>query len=198
MKEIALPAPALRGKISVEQALAGRRSVREYREEPLSLEEVSQLLWAAQGVNGPRGRRTAPSAGALYPLEVYLLAGLVEGLPAGVYRYDPEGHTLAPVLQGDRRAELGRAALDQMWLGSAPAVVVITAVFARTTSKYGRRGIQYVHMDVGCAAQNVYLQVEALGLGTVFVGAFYEARVRRALGIPDHEIPLAIMPVGRQ
>lgn len=197
MQVIPLPAPMREGRMSVEQAMAHRRSRREYRATPLSLATISQLLWAAQGVTDPRGRRTAPSAGALYPLEVYLLAGEVEGLPPGVYHYDPRAHALSTTLPGDQRSELARAALDQMWLADAPVVLVFTAVYARTIAKYGRRGRQYVHMDAGCAAQNVYLQAEALGLGTVFVGAFHDARVQAVLALSEQETPLVIMPVGR-
>ncbi len=193
-----LPVPRRDGGSSVEKALGERRSVREYRDAPLALTEVGQLLWAAQGVTSPRGLRTAPSAGALYPLEIYLVAGNVAGLPAGVYRYLPAGHRLELSASGDRRSALADAALRQPWVRKAPAVLVVAAVFARTTGKYGQRGIRYVHLDAGCAAENVYLQATALGLGTVFVGAFHDEEVREAIALPREEEPLAILPVGRR
>ncbi|MHC4472871.1 MAG: SagB/ThcOx family dehydrogenase [Planctomycetota bacterium] len=195
---VALPAPEKDGRVSVEKALAGRRSVRAYGEGPLTLAEVSQLLWAAQGVTNPRGFRTAPSAGALYPLEVYLVAANVTGLPAGVYRYRPREHDLTKVLDGDRRAELAAAALRQTAIEDGAAVLVIAAVYERTAKKYGDRAVRYVHMEVGHAAQNVYLQAGALGLGTVMIGAFHDDKVRKVLGMGEDERPLGIMPVGRR
>jgi len=194
--EIRLPSPQYDGKISVQQALLKRRSVREYRDQPLSLEEVSQLLWAAQGVTDAGGHRTAPSAGALYPLEVYLLVGDVQQLPAGVYRYLPHGHSLVLIADGDQRRNLAWAALGQESIQEAPAVILISAVVARTAAKYGDRAERYVYMEVGCAAQNVYLQAEALGLGTVMIGAFYDEEVKRLLAMPRQEQPMCIMPVG--
>lgn len=186
------------GSLPVEAALSRRRSVRDYRADPLALAEAGQLLWAAQGITGPDGRkRTAPSAGALYPLEVYLVAGRVEGLPAGIYRYQPDRHALLRVAQGDIRQVLSEAALDQECVRDAPAALVFAAVYGRTTGKYGDRGVRYVHMEVGHAAQNVYLQAESLGLGTVMVGAFHDDRVQAVLHMAADEEPLAIMPAGR-
>ena len=175
-----------------------RRSVRSYADEPLTLAEISQLLWAAQGITSPGGGRTAPSAGALYPLEVYLLAGEVTELPAGVYHYISKEHALIPVAEGDHRQALYEAALSQNAVKDAAAVMVITAVYERTTVKYGGRGIQYVHMEAGTAAQNIYLQVVSLDLGTVFIGAFHDDQVKRILRLGKDEIPLAILPVGRK
>ncbi len=193
-----LPQPRLDGGMSVEKALRERRSIREYRRAPLTIAEVSQLLWAAQGITSPRGFRTAPSAGALYPLDAYLVAGDVEGLPAGVYHYQPADHALTMNLPGDLRSLLSGAALGQASLRSAPAVLVLAAVYDRTTRKYGKRGIRYVHMDAGHSAENIYLQATALGLGTVAVGAFDDAEVGKVLGFPKDEEPLYIMPVGRK
>jgi SagB-type dehydrogenase family enzyme len=190
-----LPQPKFRSQTSVEEALVNRRSVREYKQDSLSLEEVSRLLWAAQGVTAKWGGRTAPSAGALYPLEMYLLAGKVRGLKPGLYHYDPEKHTITQKKEGDLREELIQASLGQDEILSAPATLVITAVYERTMKKYGQRGVRYVHMEVGLAAENVYLQAESLGLGTVFLGAFEDEEVKKALGIEEE--PLAIMPVGK-
>jgi SagB-type dehydrogenase family enzyme len=193
---IALPAPEFDGSTSVEQALLERRSVREYRDEPLSLSEIGQLLWAAQGITSPSGKRTAPSAGALYPLELYLVAGDVEGLQVGVYKYIPHDHALKEITTGDKRSDLTNAALKQESILKAPAVIVLSAVYERTRVKYGDRGDRYVHMEIGFAAQNIYLQAEALELGTVFIGAFYDESVKKILEIPEEEQPLGIMPLG--
>lgn len=193
---ITLSAPATDGDVSVEAALDSRRSEREYASRPLSLSDVAQLLWAAQGVTDQDGGRTAPSAGALYPLELYLVAGHVDSLPAGVYRYEPGTHRLHPVADGDRRKPLAQAAVGQAWVRRAPAVLVIAGVYERTASKYGQRARRYVHIEVGHAAQNVYLQAEALDLATVIVGAFDDDEVHETLGLPADHAPLALLPVG--
>jgi SagB-type dehydrogenase family enzyme len=193
-----LPTPVYTGNTSVEEALLKRQSIREYRTEPLALSDISQLLWAAQGITRPPKYRTAPSAGALYPLEVYLVVGQVDGLPAGVYHYQPEGHALVLIASGDKRDPLSVAALNQAAVKEAAAVIVIGAVFERTTSKYGERGNRYVHMEVGAAAQNAYLQAASLDLGTVFIGAFYDDQIQTLLALPQEVQPLGLMPVGRK
>jgi SagB-type dehydrogenase family enzyme len=193
---ITLPAPVHDSPTSVEAALASRRSCREFQSTPLSLAEIGQLLWAAQGVSDERGRRTAPSAGALYPLEVYLVAAGVEGLESGVYHYSPAEHALDRMLAGDVRAALSQAALDQEALREAPATIALAAVYERTAGKYGERGPRYVHMEVGAAAENLSLQAEALSLGTVFIGAFHDERVQDVLQLPDDQHPLALLPAG--
>lgn len=197
VKAVKLPEPQRDGMVSLEEALRQRRSIRSFAEVPLTLQEAGQIAWAAQGITSRDGKRTAPSAGALYPLELYLVAGGVRGLPAGVYRYRPAGHELVAVSAGDRRAALAAATHGQEWLGEAPVILVIAADYERTTSKYGPRGERYVHMEVGHAAQNVYLQAVSLHLGTVAVGAFDDARVARAVGLPAGERPLCLMPVGK-
>jgi SagB-type dehydrogenase family enzyme len=191
-----LPEPRRDGEVAVERALALRRSVREFGPEPLPLSAVSQLLWAAQGVTHPDGLRTAPSAGALYPLEVYLVAGAVLGIDPGVYRYDPRRHRLSLQSEGDARAGVAEAALDQEWVAEAPAIIVLAAVYERTGRKYGHRAERYVHMEAGHAAQNVYLQAAALGLGTTMVGAFRDEQLVRVLRLPKHTEPLGLLPVG--
>ena len=195
---IALPPPVYESKMSVEQALLERRSVRAYSAEPLTLPEISQLLWAAQGITHPSGFRTVPSAGGLYPLEIFLLAGEVTDLEAGIYRYQSETHELRFILEGDHRQELSRAALNQSAILEAPAVIIIAAVYERTMVKYGERGVQYVHIEVGAASENIYLQAESLGLGTVFIGAFHDGEVRKILQLGAGEQPLGLMPVGRK
>ncbi|HJV65940.1 MAG TPA: SagB/ThcOx family dehydrogenase [Geomonas sp.] len=195
--EIRLPKPRLSGESSVEQVLQKRRSVREFRDEPLTVAEIAQLLWAAQGVTSPQGQRTAPSAGARYPLELYLVAGKVTGLAAGVYHYLPASHTLQLVASGDQRRKLTQATKQMTFVQNAPASLLFSGIYQRTTGKYGERGVRYVHMDVGHAAENVYLQAVALKLGTVMVGGFEDAAVSKAACLPPAETPLAIMPVGR-
>ncbi|MEW6416825.1 MAG: SagB/ThcOx family dehydrogenase [Nitrospirota bacterium] len=195
---IKLPEPAYKSNTSVEEALLKRRCVRDYKDKPLTLAEVSQLLWAAQGITGSFGFRTAPSAGALYPLEVYIFAGNVRDLPGGIYRYRPHKHGIEMVVKGDKRNELCSAALNQSSVRDAPAVIVFSAVYERTTVKYGERGIRYVHIEAGHAAQNVFLQAVSLNLGAVVIGAFYDDEVKKIMKMPDREQPLYIMPVGRK
>jgi len=192
---VSLPAPRTMGTTSLEEALSKRRSIRAYSNEPLSLRETSQLLWAAQGVTSPRGFRTAPSAGALYPMELYLVVSEVEGLTPGIYHYDPHEHALRRTKEGDFRGRLADAALGQSAIRNAPLSLVVPAVYERTARKYGDRAVRYVRMEAGHIAQNLYLQATALGLGTVTIGAFYDERVQEALGIEEE--PLYIMPIGR-
>jgi SagB-type dehydrogenase family enzyme len=165
--------------------------VREFTEDPLNLGELGQLLWAAQGTTHPDGYRTAPSAGALYPLEVYAV------IQEGVYHYDPQGHRLSLHRQGDARSALHAAALQQEPVLEAPVVFVIATVYERTGKKYGvERGPRYVHLEAGHAAQNLLLQAVALGLGAVPVGAFYDDKVKAILALPADQQPLYLIPVG--
>lgn len=197
-QNIKLPEPKYESNTSVEQALLKRRSIRQYTDEPLSVAEISQLPWAAQGITDPqRGYRTAPSAGALYPLEIYAVVENVDGIPQGVYHYNPHPHELTPVKSGSVRLELTQAALGQPSVGESPVVIVISAMYERTTGKYGERGLRYVHMEAGHAAQNLYLQAVSLNLGMVVIGAFYDEEVRKTLNLADGEYPLYIIPAGR-
>jgi SagB-type dehydrogenase family enzyme len=190
-----LPEPETRGDMSVEQAIGNRRSLRHYSGN-LSLADISQLLWAAQGETHSEGYRAAPSAGALYPLEVYLVAGDVAGLSAGIYRYRPDQHELIQLGAADLRRDLTSAAYGQSFMQTAAAVLVITGVYERTGKKYGQRARRYVHMEAGHAAENVYLQAEARGLGTLIMGAFDDERVQMVLGLPDDHQTLGLMPIG--
>lgn len=194
---IRLPSFKTEGNVALERTLAQRRSVRNFCGDPVTLTELSQILWAAQGITDSRGFRTAPSAGALYPLEVFAVAGKVDGLVSGVYRYKPAGHELLRISEGDRRGDLASSALNQSCVKDAPACIVIGAVFERTTDKYRERGVRYVHMEAGHAGQNVCLQAAALGLGTVVVGAFQDRQVKQVLHMLDYEEPLTIIPLGR-
>ena len=194
--KIYLPAPRRDSSVSIEKALLSRKSVREFANEPLELWEISQLVWAAQGMTVP-DQRTAPSAGALYPLDLYVASGNVIGLPPGIYNYDLRNHELSLSVQGDKRRELSEAALSQTSIIQAAAVFAVSAVYKKTTSKYRARGIRYVHMEAGHAAQNLLLQASALGLGSVLVGAFSDERVRRVLMLNENEAPLYLIPVGK-
>lgn len=196
MTRITLPESVSLEGPTLAEALLKRRSIRDYAAGSLTLAQVAQLLWAAQGTNDRSGLRTAPSAGALYPLELLLVAGDVAGLTAGVYRYRPRHHALERIAEGDHRSRLAEAALGQSWAARGAAMLVITAIYERTTRKYGHRGKRYVHIEVGHAAQNVLLQAAALGLGAGVVGAFDDAAVARILQLPASEHPLYLLPVG--
>lgn len=199
LKELKLPEPSLKGKKSLEEVLFRRRSVRNFKSEILSIEEISQLLWSAQGITEKNwGLRTAPSAGALYPLEIYAVVGNVKDLDAGVYKYNTEKHSLIKTLDGDRRRELYNSALQQESILQAPVSFIIAALFQRTAIKYGQRAERYVWIEVGHAAQNLLLQATALDLGAVPIGAFYDDKVKKALNLNKDEEPLYIIPVGKK
>jgi SagB-type dehydrogenase family enzyme len=199
---IPLPAAAQDGGMPVERALATRRSQRSISGDALTLQQLSQLLWSGQGVtattqNPPRSLRTAPSAGATYPMELYAVVGAVEGLDAGVYRYVPAGHALAPVARGDVRPALFEAANRQAAVQAAPVTLVLAAVVARTAARYGERAERYVAIEVGAVGENIYLQAESLGLGTVYMGSYRDDAVKSVLGIPEDQAVYGILPVGR-
>ena len=194
---VGLPEPKLGGDMSLEAALFKRRSARDYSGEALRLVEVSQLLWAGQGITSELGGRTAPSAGGLYPLTIYLAAGAVTDLAPGAYKYDPDRHELSKVKGGDLRNAIAAASLDQPWVKNCAASLVLSANYEKTTAKYGDRGIRYVQLEAGHVAQNICLQATALNLGAVTVGAFDDARIKEILGIPANESPLYIIPIGR-
>ncbi|MFQ5942210.1 MAG: SagB/ThcOx family dehydrogenase [Anaerolineales bacterium] len=188
---IKLPDPLAEGPISLEAALPRRRSIREYSTKTLTMDQISQLLWAAQGVTDASGHRTAPSAGATYPLELYLVTG------DGLFQYKPLDHSLQQLRDGDLRRDLFAASLEQEFILEAPATFVFAAVFARTENRYGSsRSPRYIHMEVGHAAQNMMLQAISLGLGTVPVGAYEDESVSRVLELPADHIPLYLVPVG--
>jgi len=187
----ALPQPQTNGKMSLEQALQKRRSVREFLGGDLTLEQISQLCWAAQGITDPkRGYRTCPSAGALYPLELYVVTR------QGVSHYVPQGHKLKEHLAGDLRTELANASLHQPCVARGSATFVIAAVTSRTAARYGRRAERYVLLEAGHAAQNLLLQATALGLGAVPVGAFEDDKIAELLKLPEGCQPVYLVPVG--
>ncbi len=192
-----LPAPRREGGMPLAEALDARRSQRLFPGLPIALADLSQLLWAAQGLVADGRRRTVPSAGQTYPLEVWVVAGDVTGLPPGTYRYQPCQHALAPVSEGDARADLFRATMAQAQAADAPVTLVLAAVHDRTTARYGTRGVTYALLEAGHAGQNLYLQAAALDLGTVAIGAFREEVVRAVLQLPPDQHPLYLFPVGR-
>jgi len=188
---IKLPRPTLKGNMSLEEALQKRRSVREYTGAEVSLSELSQLLWAAQGITSPQGLRTAPSAGALYPLEIYAVNA------TGVYHYDPLNHSLERIRSTNVQGDLASAAFNQNAVREAPLKLVITGVYERTAAKYGDRAERYVNLEAGHAAQNVLLECPSVGLGAVPIGTFDDSKVQDALGTPASDQPLYIIPIGR-
>ncbi len=200
LQTVQLPEPAAKGEMSLEEAIGNRRSRRAFSNRPLSLDQVSQLLWSAQGITGGRGgKRAAPSAGATYPVELFVAVGKgsVAGLETGIYRYVPSRHVLSRTGTEDVRAKVASAALGQQFLAEAPVDLLIAADYKRTTTaRYGERGIRYVHMEIGHVSQNIYLQAEALGLGTVAVGAFRDERVAKTFGLSADLAPLCLMPLG--
>lgn len=195
-ERIALPHPRRDGSIPVESCIRQRRSVRDFRDQPLTESLVGQLLWAAQGATGPDARRAAPSAGALYPLELHVACGNVMSLTPGVYRYVVARHELVRTAAGDVRGQLAGATGGQEWIATAAAVICIAAVFERTTAKYGSRGRVYVCLEAGHAAENLMLEAVALDLATTMVGAFSDREVQRILRLDRGEIPLGLIPVG--
>ncbi len=190
-KSIELPKPNAQGSISLEQTIGNRKSVRSFTKQTLSLEQIGQLLWSGQGLRDALGQRTVPSAGALYPLELYLV------IEEGVYHYIPKGQRMEPHVEGDMRSSLSSAALGQECVAQAPATLLLTAVFSRIETKYGKeRSPQYVYLEAGHAAQNILLQATALGLDGVPVGAFYEEQVSKVLQLPQAHYPLYLIPLG--
>jgi SagB-type dehydrogenase family enzyme len=185
-----LPMPETSGGMPLAVALGRRRSQRAFDPGALTPAQTGQLLWAAQGITDPLGHRTAPSAGALYPLELYICTG------ATVAHYQPVDHALAVLSREDRRASLQKAALGQDAVGAAPLLVVVTAVYARSERRYGSRGQRFAQLEAGHAAQNVLLTATSLGLGAVPIGAFDDGGVRAALELPSDRTPLYMIAVG--
>jgi len=205
---IKLPSSQLKGKVTLEETIARRRSVRRYRREPLDLFQLSQILWSAQGITGGRGFRAAPSAGATYPLEILVVVGkqsviireakeVSEELQAGIYHYEPDSHSLSLGKAADLRPDLARATMGQEFVIDAPVDIIICALSHRTFYRYGRRAERYVHMEAGHAGEDIHLQAVALALATVEIGAFRDEEVREVLGLEEQIKPLYIMPLGK-
>jgi SagB-type dehydrogenase family enzyme len=194
-----LPVANIRGTIAVERAIAQRRSVRSFIQKMMSLNQLAQLLWAAQGIT-EKGElfRSTPSAGALYPMDVYVVVGQggVAEIEAGVYHYEPREHWLSRVAKHDLREGVAKAALSQMWIATAPVNLIITAEYKRVSIKYGKRGERYAMIEAGHIGQNIFLQAEVLGLNAGIVGAFHDTDINKLLNLPREHEPLLIMPVG--
>lgn len=196
---VRLPHPTQRGAVSVEQAIKQRRTKRSFTARALTLNQLSQLVWSASGITEENGyKRAAPSAGALYPMDLYVVVGqdCVPPIEAGVYHYEPDTHRLSGVLKGDRRSSVARASLSQMWMAKAPLTMVITAEYRRATVKYGKRGIKYALIEAGHIGQNIFLQAQSLNLEAGIVGAFQDAALIDAINLPPAHEPILLMPVG--
>lgn len=196
--EIKLPNPVYKSNTSIEEALLKRRSVRRYNNEWLELKDISQLLWAAQGITSVEtGGRTAPSAGALYPLEIYIACSKVNTVLPGVYHYRPDANTIKLITDGDKHGSLTMAAHLQPSINRSAAVIVITAVYRRTTKKYSEKGTRYVNMEAGHAAQNICLQAVSLNIGAVTMGSFKDSTIKQILNLPKEQEPLYLIPIGK-
>ena len=194
-----LPNAQKDGTVSLEKTIKVRRTIRSFTSQQLTLEQFSQLLWAAYGITEDRGyKRAAASGGACYPMDIYALVGEagIKGMDAGIYHYEPMGHRVSLVSEGDLREEVARASLGQMWMATPPLSLIICAEYARITSRYGNRGVRYAMIEAGHMGQNIFLQAEALGLGAGIVGAFQDEAVIQVMGTPPSHEPLLIMPVG--
>ncbi|MFA6170790.1 MAG: SagB/ThcOx family dehydrogenase [Candidatus Margulisiibacteriota bacterium] len=190
-KFIKLPEPKIIGKMSVEESIFRRRSWRSFYPNDLSLEQLSQILWSAQGITEKSwGFRASPSAGSLYPLNLYVAK------KDGVYEYIPDGHKLVEVTGEDRRTAIVRASLGQQFIGEAPCVIIVCGNFRISQAKFGQRSYRYINMEVGHAAENIHLQAVALGLASVSVGAFWDDVVAKVLELPETRDPFYIIPVG--
>jgi SagB-type dehydrogenase family enzyme len=191
--------PIIDGDVSLEKAIHKRRTIRSFDSKALSLDQFSQLLWAAQGITEPNGfKRAAPSAGALYPMDIYAVLGSnsIAGLEAGVYHYEPLNHSVSLVREDDMRKDVANASLWQMWMAHAPLILIITAEYSRIMGKYGQRGIRYAMIEAGHIGQNIFLQAQSMGLAAGIVGAFKDEEVIKVLGIKKTHEPLLVMPVG--
>ncbi len=195
---IELPNPVLRGDVSIEQLISERRSIRNYKDKPLSLQQVSQILWASQGITDfNSGFRAAPSAGALYPLSVHIVVEKVENLDQGIYKYTAKGHSLKLEKKGSFRNDVYEKALMQQSIKESSLVLIISGDYEITEKVYGERAQRYVHMEAGHIGQNIYLQAEALGLGTVAIGAFDDEKIKAIINL-EKETPLYIFPIGKK
>ena len=194
-----LPTPSFDGDVSLEKAIRVRRTVRSFNGEALSLDQLSQLLWSAQGITEQDGfKRAAPSAGALYPMDIYAVvgSGCVEGMDPGVYHYEPDGHSISLGRGEDARGDVAKVSLGQAWMAQAPLNLVITVEYRRITGKYGQRGMRYAMIEAGHIGQSIFLQAQAMGLAAGIVGAFEDDKLIRVIGIRENREPLLIMHVG--
>lgn len=194
MELVKLPEPNKETCLS--QLLLKRKSVRKFKKEPLRLSELSQVLWASYGLINKR-RHVVPSAGATYPVEIYLVVRDVEGLKPGIYKYNNQEHLVQLVKEGDYSRDLARACLDQLWVKEAPVNIILVALHEKTTSWYGERGFRYIHNEAGHIGQNIYLMATEMNLGTVAIGAFNDSEVLKIIGLDAKYIALYVFPVGK-
>ena len=197
MEKIKLPDPQQSNCNAIEEALFKKRSIAKYKNVPITCSDLSQVLWASQGIAESKDPKKSPSTEALFPLEVYAIIANVIGIPAGIYQYRPHTNELVRIAAGDMRNEIAKAALGRKSVRTAPAVIVVSAVYVRTTSKLGEKGIRYAHMEAGHAAQNISLQAVALNLGSVMIGSFHESDLKKIMHMDDREQPMYIIPVGK-
>jgi len=195
---IKLPEPRYDSEVSLEESLLNRRSTRSYSDESVTLQEVSQLLWAAQGITDDSGHRTAPSAVALYPLTIYVVAGNVPEIMDGVYTYEPEEHSIKRIIDGDIRKELATAAMGQASVRQGVVSFIVTVDYSIVMSRFGDKGERFGTLEAGHVAQNLCLQATALDLGLVTAGAIYDDQVADVLNLPENLTPLYVIPVGRK
>ncbi len=187
--DIKLPKPILKGNKSLEECIYERESVRKYQDRVIEIEKVSQILWAAQGKKGQK--RTVPSAGATYPLEIYVTLN-----DKGYFHYDFEDHVLKLVSEENISKNLTEESWNQTFIEEAYLNILICADYSRTTQRYGERGIRYVYMEVGHCAQNIHLEAIALGLVSVPIGAFQDQNIKDVMRLPSNIDPLYIIPIG--
>lgn len=198
-----LPQIEIARNMSVDQAIQNRRSVRRFSATPLTLKDVSQLLWAAQGITDfERNFRTTPSAGGVFPMEIYLVAGDdgVQELDAGIYHYNPFNHTLEMIVRGDMRYNLSQAAHQQKWVNDAPISLIITGNYLKMQDRYSDKNLstRFVDMEAGHIGENIYLEAVSRGLGTVAIGSFYDDQMINLLKLPANETPIYIYPIGKK
>lgn len=187
--ELELPKPFLKGSKSLEECIYKRESVRSYKDKVIEIEKVSQILWAAQGKKGHK--RTVPSAGATYPLEIYITLK-----NKGYFHYNFDRHTLELITDEDVSGKITAASWNQQFISEAYLNVIICAIFTRTTQRYGERGVRYVFIEVGHCAQNIHLEAVSLGLTSVPIGAYEDEKVKALLDLPKNVEPLYIIPIG--
>jgi SagB-type dehydrogenase family enzyme len=197
---IKLPAPVTKGTMSVEEALQNRRSTRKFANRSLELAQISQLLWAGDGINNPQGKRTAPSGKATYPMDLYLVAGErgVTGLAPGLYHYNVADHALDLMAKGDFRTAVAKACNSQVWMTEAPVILVISGDYKRSEVKNGDKALLFTHIEAGLIAQNIFLEAGSLGLGAGIAGGMNDQALGQALKLPPANIPFLVMPVGQK
>lgn len=192
-----LPAAALGAEVTLRRTLEARRSTRDFSTSPLRLDQLAALLWAAQGITSPGGLRTAPSAGAIYPLRSYFLSFRVQGLAAGFYGYDVEARSLTMLAAGNKQAHLVKACSDQQCVQECAGALLLTAWYGRVRREFGALAEKLVAIEAGHIGQNWHLQASALALGSLSLGNFDATALKMLLPIPQDEEPIYLLLAGR-